>query len=138
MSSEQAKQSKPIYKKWWFWLISVIILISILASLGNKNDASSTSDSDNTVQEEISDFELLDWEIVKEEYSTNIVGKVKNNTDEESSYVQITFNLYDESEALVGTAMANVNNLEAGGIWKFEAICMEEFKTAKFKEITNF
>lgn len=41
-----AKNSKPIYKKWWFWLIVVIILIGAFGSNGsNKSDTSSVQPS---------------------------------------------------------------------------------------------
>ena len=38
-----------------------------------------------------------------------------------SSYLQIEYNLYDADGAQIGTALANINNLKAGGTWKFEA-----------------
>lgn len=56
--------------------------------------------------------------------SVTITGKVKNNTNKNYSYVQITFNLYDKDDNLVGTAMDNINNLEANGTWIFNAIGM--------------
>lgn len=38
------------------------------------------------------------------------------------SYIQVEYNLYDADGAQVGTALANTNNLKAGGTWKFEAV----------------
>jgi len=51
-----------------------------------------------------------------------INGEIKNNTNKTYSYVQVTFTLYDASGAQVGTALANINNFEANGTWRFEAI----------------
>lgn len=69
----------------------------------------------------------------------HIVGTVKNNTDKEYKYAQISFSLYDSSGAQIGTAWANISNLEAGGIWKFEAIILKESAdTVKFKGITAY
>jgi hypothetical protein len=48
--------------------------------------------------------------------------------------VQITYNLYDESGARVGTALANINDLEAGGSWKFRAVTFTDYRTYKFHE----
>lgn len=51
-----------------------------------------------------------------------ITGIVQNVSGNAYSYAQITFNLYDPSGNQVGTALATINNLKAGGTWKFEAI----------------
>lgn len=91
-------------------------------------------------QEETPDLELLEGtETTSDEFSRYIEGKVRNNTDHEYSYVQITFNLYDDEGALVDTALANVNNLEPGGIWKFKAIMLNDEATSyKLGELTGF
>jgi hypothetical protein len=51
-----------------------------------------------------------------------ITGEVVNRRSHTLSYVQITFNLYDDSGAQVGSALANVNGLEPGSTWKFKAV----------------
>lgn len=35
---------KPIFKKWWFWLIVVVILIGIIGSIGGNDTNNSTED----------------------------------------------------------------------------------------------
>lgn len=42
------------------------------------------------------------------------------------SYVQVTINLYDKDGNLIGSTLANVNNLEPGKTWKFKAIVIED------------
>ena len=37
------KQKKPIYKKWWFWLIIGIIVVSVISSGDSKTETSSGS-----------------------------------------------------------------------------------------------
>ena len=59
-------------------------------------------------------------------YGVKITGTLVNNTDEDKSYLQIEYNLYDADGAQIGTALANINNLKAGGTWKFEATSMEK------------
>jgi hypothetical protein len=68
-----------------------------------------------------------------------IVGTVKNTSGRQYGYAQIVFSLYDKSGAPVGNAWANVNNLEAGGTWKFEALVVEDrAETFKFSDITGW
>lgn len=72
-------------------------------------------------------------------FGGTITGIVENRRSGKLSYAQITFNLYDESGAQVGSAMANINGLEPGGKWKFEATSFgKDFTTYKFSELTGF
>lgn len=75
------------------------------------------------------------------EYGTgHVTGTIKNTGSKQYGYVQVSINLYDKDGALVGSTMTNVNNLEAGGIWKFEAIAIDADKASKckVKGITGF
>jgi len=49
--------------------------------------------------------------------------------------------LYDENEYLIGTAIANINNWEAGGVWKYSAMALSpngNVKSYKLADITMF
>ena len=74
--------------------------------------------------------------------SYTIEGTIKNNTNKQYSYVQVTFNLYDADGAQIGTAFTNINNLEANGLWKFKALgALGDGKTVasyKLMEITGW
>ena len=73
------------------------------------------------------------------EFGGEISGEVINRRKHKLSYAQIQFNLYDDSGAQVGTALANINGLEPGGKWKFEAHSLgTKFSTYKFSELTGF
>lgn len=127
------KKKKPIGK---IVLIVVVVLVALGAfgslSGGDKGSDSSTSaGAAKTEQTEkkpeqepytISD-ETLD---TSNPYGVKIAGTLVNNTDEDKSYLQIEYNLYDADGAQIGTALANINNLKAGGTWKFEAASMEK------------
>lgn len=60
------------------------------------------------------------------DFASYIVGVVKNNTNKDYDYLQISFTLYDENGNVIDSAFANVNNIKAGGTWKFEAMYFEE------------
>lgn len=51
-----------------------------------------------------------------------ITGKIRNNTGKRYSYAQATFSIYNKAGEQVGSALANVNNLEPGGTWAFRAV----------------
>jgi len=83
---------------------------------------------------------LVDFNWESTDYGTKyIVGSVKNNTDREYKYAQISFALYDKDDAQVGSAWANINNLEASGTWKFKAVVLNQNAvSAKFKGISSY
>jgi hypothetical protein len=84
-------------------------------------------------------LELLESKSESSEYSRSIVGKVINNSSKNYGYVQITFKLYDKAGNVVGSTMANMNNLAPGETWKFNAPVFED-NTASYKasELTGF
>jgi hypothetical protein len=84
-------------------------------------------------------LELLESSVDTREYSRYIVGKVRNNSKKQYGYVQVQFTLYDAAGNQVGSSMANVNDLEPGGIWAFEALIFEDRATNyKFSALTGF
>ncbi|MGA7291936.1 MAG: FxLYD domain-containing protein [Terriglobales bacterium] len=58
---------------------------------------------------------------VVDDFGTTITGTIKNDCGRDFSYVQVTFKLFDRSDNVVGTALANQANLKNGETWKFEA-----------------
>jgi hypothetical protein len=66
-------------------------------------------------------------------------GNIINTTGKKLSYVQVEINLYDKNNVQVGSTLANINNLEPGVTWSFEAPVMEaRAKTGKVAGITTF
>jgi hypothetical protein len=73
------------------------------------------------------------------EHGREIVGMVVNRRNKALSYAQISFNLYDEAGAQVGSAAARVDHLDAGGQWNFKALAREDnWKSFKVAELTGF
>lgn len=145
---------KPIYKKWWLWVIVVVVAAVIFSpgsdnngvdATGNIGSTNNVSSSNSTVApasasvEKKPDLELIDHETTSDGSFSYIVGTVKNNTKKTYSYVQVEINLYDESGAQIGSTFDNVNNLEPDGTWKFKAIVMEDdVASYKIKDITGY
>lgn len=105
--------------------ILILVVIGMIAgATGNKNTTNNLVETSTTVNEKQEEFTLQDGHkgtTDKYGMSYTIEGTIKNNTDKQYSYVQVTFNLYDSDGAQIGTALANINNLEANGLWKFKA-----------------
>ncbi|MCE5200866.1 MAG: FxLYD domain-containing protein [Armatimonadota bacterium] len=68
-----------------------------------------------------------------------IAGNVINNSDNTYSYAEIEFNVYDDNNNRVGTAMDNINNLGPHETWKFRAPVLEESgHSVKFEDLTGY
>lgn len=106
------------------FLLIVIILGVVVGASGNGNKTNNSTQTSTTVEQKQEKFTLQDGHkgtTDKYGMSYTIEGTIKNNTNKQYSYVQVTFNLYDSDGAQIGTALANINNLEANGLWKFKA-----------------
>ncbi|MBK8462138.1 MAG: hypothetical protein IPL36_03570 [Nigerium sp.] len=150
------KPKKPWFKKWWVWLIIVIAVSVIGSALGG--DKTAPSDARQTTTKPATDATQDDapaparkekltlddgWKIDKSnQFMVQVVGYVSNNTDKAiTNYVQITFDALDAQGANLGTCLANTNTIDAGGKWKFKAMCtadVKEISEVRFKEITGF
>lgn len=121
--------------------LALAAAVSPLALVGcDSDDAGSSAGTDAPAAEQQEPAEEQEPYTVSEEqldssnqFATYITGKLTNNTEDEVSYIQVEYNLYDAEGAQVGTALANTNNLQPGGVWKFEAI-----GTASPDEVASF
>lgn len=144
-----AKVKKPLYKKWWFYFVLIIVIAAASSDTTPtttiNNNTSGESKNQVEIKTPVSKQEKFTLESDSGAYDDAgfafyIEGTIKNNTNKEYSYVQVTFNTYDENGAQLGTAIDNINNLEANGVWKYKAIAMTSDKVAsyKFVEITGW
>lgn len=85
-------------------------------------------------------FELTGDRGYSDEYgfAYYIEGTVRNRTSKTYSYVQVTFNVYDESGSILGSCWDNINNLEANGTWKIKAMCSGDAKAVKSYKLMEF
>jgi len=120
-------ETQPIKSKrklgcwtWCFIIVGGLWLIGTMA--GHQPPASTTTSTAPPAEPSRDALEVIEYhKSFDEEYGSVVVGTVKNNTDKQYSYVQVEVNLYDASGNQVGSTMANVNNLEPFGTWKFKA-----------------
>ena len=109
----------------------ILFVISAVGSVsGDKKDNVSVSEKGNTTQktkettkETKKEYEIKNVNIEKDEFSTYVTGVLKNNGGKKG-YVQITVPCYDKDGAKLGDALANVNDIDANGKWKFKAMYM--------------
>ena len=125
-------QKKPIYKRVWFIVLAAIVLILIIQqTTGNKKKDVEVKNSTQETQK--AKYEVSEINIEKDSFSSYVTGVLKNNTDKEKSYVQITIPAYDANGNKVGDALANVNDLKPNSTWKFKAIYIGSEKNVTFK-----
>ena len=140
----ERKKRWPKVLAWVFGLPAALILLLAIVIVIVEDGAPPATTQRSAVRQEAAarkpDLELLEAKVESDGYGNRyIVGTIQNNSNKTYKYVQVNFNLYDDSEAQVGTAMDNTNNLEAGGTWKYKAIVLEESATKyKFKGIDAF
>lgn len=140
-----AKNKKPIYKRFWFIALVLIIVIAAISGNSGSSKGAQSASSDNgqtQVSESKEKFELVgEVETETDSFTTYLRGIIKNNSGKDCTYVQVIFNLYDADGNQIGTAMDNINNLEADGTWKFSAISLDaqgNIASYKLSEITGY
>lgn len=88
----------------------------------------------------VSALQVNDLNLKKSEFDTVVVtGKLVNTAGKKLGYVQVELNLFDSTGTQIGSTLANVNNLESGLTWSFEAPVMERrTRSVKVGGITAF
>lgn len=110
--------------------------------LDSKNSDSKANDSSEQTKKQDAAEKLTDgdFSVVKKAKgkldsvgTLYIKGTLKNNTGKDLSYVQVSFNILDKDGSQIGTALANINHLKAGGTWKYKALGLETDGYKKFE-----
>ena len=127
-----------MYERWWFVLGAIVLG---LYALGNQPDESSTvaRSSPSAATGSVAggreavrpgpnylmkdgDFALIEADWKRGQFDNLlVVGVIRNLSERSKKYVQVEINLFDDSGAVVGSTVANVNNLRGGQKWRFEA-----------------
>lgn len=144
-----AKNKKPIYKRVWFWLLVIVIILGAGAALGGSDEPTKSEGGSLTgsVEEEpenknvFGDFELVGKpEASRDEFDyLTIKGSIKNISDDDAEYCQVEFYVYDKDGNALDNAVDNIGGIKAGKTWKFEAMSLdEEAESWEIKEITGW
>ena len=124
---------------------------------GSGSDSSSSSDSaaisdssestDAAAQDDAQKLSDGNFSVVKKAKAKKdaigtlyISGTLKNDSDEDKDYLQISFNVLDKDGSVIGTAFDNINHLKAGATWKYKAMCLDAdgYKKFEMAEITGW
>ena len=106
----------------------LVCLVACVAFMGGDSDTNS-SDSGTQEQQEVkqnTDVDKYQVQIVdsrSDGFATYITGTLV--ADRDYSYVQILIPCYDADGNKLGDAIANINNLNKGESWKFEAMSID-------------
>lgn len=155
MADSEGKRKKPIGKIVLgvviaFLAIGVIGSMTGNGSTGDGNSENSTAVSDDAGEKEQPKKEEQKqdpYTITEETADTSnsfdyaVTGILTNNSGRDAGYIQVTYNLFDADNNQIGTAMANTNNLKAGGTWKFKASSLKnpsEVARYELSDVTGF
>ena len=120
----------------------VVLMVGCAALFSTGVDTTTEMGTETKVENNSAEakYEFIEEpKMVEKDYSTYIVGTIKNNSGMEKGYIEVTFTLYDADGNNIGTALANTNNLKDGGTWKFEAIALEnDVKSFELDEVSGF
>lgn len=100
-------------------------LIALLFFMADKPGSSVTSAAGREATA-LNNLTATNLKFANGQYGTKtITGSVVNTAGKKLSYVQVELNLFDSAGTQVGSTLANVNNLESGVTWNFEAPILE-------------
>ncbi|MBM6675632.1 DUF3426 domain-containing protein [Olsenella uli] len=143
-----AKEGKKGIGKIVLIVVVAIVVIGAIGSMGGKGGTDQApageeaQTSEQQPAEETEPYTISDEQLdTSNQFAVYINGTLTNNTENEASYIQVEYNLYDADGAQVGTALANTNNLKAGGTWKFEAVgtaSPDEVASYELVDVTGF
>ena len=106
----------------------LVCLVACVAFIGSDSDTSSNDGGTQEQQEvkrntDVDKYQIQILDSRSDGFATYITGTLV--ADRDYSYVQILIPCYDADGNKLGDAIANVNNLNKGESWKFEAMSID-------------
>ena len=71
-------------------------------------------------------LEIVEHELVEEEFSVEVEGIVRNNGSDVESYVQVDVVFYDDEGTRIDNGMSNTSDLAPDEDWAFSVLTTEE------------
>ena len=106
----------------------LVCLVACVAFMGGDSDSSSSDGGTQEQQEvkrntDVDKYQIQILDSRSDGFATYVIGTLV--ADRDYSYVQILIPCYDADGNKLGDAVANVNNLNKGESWKFEAMSLD-------------
>lgn len=114
------------------FISGLVVLVCCVAVVGTSDGDTSSSDSGVQEQQEqqevkrntdVDKYQVQILDSKSDGFATYITGTLV--ADRDYTYVQILIPCYDADGNKLGDAIANVNNLNKGESWKFEAMSID-------------
>lgn len=116
---ELKKNSFKINQILFIFLCFLFSFLLVACSFSDTNYNDSSNDYIQEQQKNPLEVVNSDWK--SDEYGyAYIEGIVKNNSNKEFSYVEISFNLYDKDGNIITSEFTNVTHLDPYGTWKYK------------------
>lgn len=156
------KRPNPWYKRVprWGWVL--LIGLFVLGAFAQRRDrgereadmggreaawaekkAAKAAEKADKAEEEKADKDTLvlledTLSAIGDEFSSAITGIVVNGRSRRLSSATITFNLYDQNGAKVGSVSDSIRGLDPGERWRFRAVTFRKFNTYTFSKLSGF
>lgn len=101
----------------------------------NTSDDTTTNTTSQSSGKLTSDDGGLELES-KNQDGDNIVGTIKNLTNDPYSYVEVDINLYDSNGNQVDSTLTNATNLDGNGTWNFSAPVINQNNVAQYRVVS--
>jgi hypothetical protein len=81
---------------------------------------------DDDIESTVDGLEILEHELVEEEFSVAVEGVVANNTGDELGYVEVGVVAYNAEGQRIDDSFTNTTDLPDGEEWAFEVLLTED------------
>lgn len=81
---------------------------------------------DDDIESTVEGLEILEHELVEDEFSVSVEGVVANDTGDELGYVEVGAVFYNADGQRIGDSFTNTTDLPDGEEWVFEILTTED------------
>lgn len=81
---------------------------------------------DDDIESTVEGLEILEHELVEDDFGVSVEGVVANNTGDELSYVEVGAVFYNSDGQRIGDSFTNTTDLPDGQEWVFEILTTED------------
>ena len=93
---------------------------------GDETEEDEPEEESNGEEEDTDGLEIVEHELVEEEFSVEVQGIVRNNGDDVESYVQVDVIFYDSDGTRIDNGISNTSDLAPDEDWAFSVLTTED------------